>query len=475
MGKGRNSVPDRWEEYSNMGRQIPGTRFIAFKVPLRESILCNMEAGIRVSDFTPRTLRDHCTRLGLVLDLTNTDRYYDPEEFRRNGIEHVKLKTEGHIIPKTESFKMFSRAVEKFLEKNKENNKLIGVHCTHGLNRTGYMVCRFMIQKLKIAPDQAIADFNSARGHVQERENYLADLRQAPWIHDNYYSEDENENAKGGGRGRRDVVHKVHYSTRKDPLGSESSNWRSAGPQGGYGSQGRGEGRDSVMERLRRVTVAPEGTVGLGTPGKFSGNFDSGAFTLATRTMIGRTSMTAPPTEGAVSPPSAAGVTPPGTAAPAALSPPYRGAAPPFLRNLPRRPDSHGAVGAPGGAVAPRGSRPTPPESTMRSITGGPCSSSMTRIFTSNAPPGWDPTDLSRGGRGRGNWPTRGRFATGAPPGRGSTRDLDLTAVPQGPPTLRRITTNGDPLMERGRFPCSLPRGGTRTRPGGRRGDLDLW
>ncbi|XP_076029053.1 uncharacterized protein LOC143017897 isoform X2 [Oratosquilla oratoria] len=288
MGKGRNSVPDRWEEYSNMGRQIPGTRFIAFKVPLRESILCNMEAGIRVSDFTPRTLRDHCTRLGLVLDLTNTDRYYDPEEFRRNGIEHVKLKTEGHIIPKTESFKMFSRAVEKFLEKNKENNKLIGVHCTHGLNRTGYMVCRFMIQKLKIAPDQAIADFNSARGHVQERENYLADLRQAPWIHDNYYSEDENENAKGGGRGRRDVVHKVHYSTRKDPF-NEDDDWEDlddgATDRGGRlppfrrwsnSPRNGGAGRPITTLQRRRPSFSPKSPTSPGQPRGGRGSWGRG-------------------------------------------------------------------------------------------------------------------------------------------------------------------------------------------------------
>nr|XP_027212138.1 serine/arginine-rich splicing factor SR45-like [Penaeus vannamei] len=39
-----------------------------------------------------------------------------------------------------------------------------------------------MIQELGIPPDQAIADFNSARGHEQERQNYLANLRRASWL-----------------------------------------------------------------------------------------------------------------------------------------------------------------------------------------------------------------------------------------------------------------------------------------------------
>ena len=34
---------------------------------------------------------------------------------------------------------------------------LIGVHCTHGVNRTGYLVCRYLIERLQWNPDEAIA------------------------------------------------------------------------------------------------------------------------------------------------------------------------------------------------------------------------------------------------------------------------------------------------------------------------------
>lgn len=42
--------------------------------------------------------------LGLVIDLTFTDRYYDPQEFLTNKIEHKKVKIEGHVIPKKENY-----------------------------------------------------------------------------------------------------------------------------------------------------------------------------------------------------------------------------------------------------------------------------------------------------------------------------------------------------------------------------------
>lgn len=53
---------------------------------------------------------------------------------------------------------------------------LVGVHCTHGINRTGYMVCRYLMHTLGIAPQEAINRFEKARGHKIERQNYVQDL-----------------------------------------------------------------------------------------------------------------------------------------------------------------------------------------------------------------------------------------------------------------------------------------------------------
>ena len=58
---------------------------------------------------------------------------------------------------------------------------LIGVHCTHGLNRTGYLISRYLIEKQGWDPDRAIAAFDLARGHKQERENYLDHLKHKRW------------------------------------------------------------------------------------------------------------------------------------------------------------------------------------------------------------------------------------------------------------------------------------------------------
>lgn len=37
--------------------------------------------------------------LGLVIDLTDTDRYYNPQDFLTAGIEHKKIRIAGRLLP----------------------------------------------------------------------------------------------------------------------------------------------------------------------------------------------------------------------------------------------------------------------------------------------------------------------------------------------------------------------------------------
>ncbi|KAG9353998.1 hypothetical protein JZ751_012122 [Albula glossodonta] len=76
----KNAIPDRWTEYQAVGKRIPGTRFIAFKVPLNR----NLSRRLPPSDaFGPQDLvqvvEQERQALGLVIDLTFTTRYYKPE------------------------------------------------------------------------------------------------------------------------------------------------------------------------------------------------------------------------------------------------------------------------------------------------------------------------------------------------------------------------------------------------------------
>ncbi|XP_010591955.1 RNA/RNP complex-1-interacting phosphatase isoform X2 [Loxodonta africana] len=178
--KGKNHIPERWKDYLPVGRRMPGTRFIAFKVPLKKSF----EGKLAPEEcFSPLDLfnkiQEQNEELGLIIDLTYTQRYYNPEDFPE-AVPYLKIFTVGHQVPDDDTIFKFKHAVNGFLKENKDNDKLIGVHCTHGLNRTGYLICRYLIDVEGMRPDDAIELFNRCRGHCIERINYIEDLQNGP-------------------------------------------------------------------------------------------------------------------------------------------------------------------------------------------------------------------------------------------------------------------------------------------------------
>ncbi|XP_008569403.1 PREDICTED: RNA/RNP complex-1-interacting phosphatase isoform X5 [Galeopterus variegatus] len=171
------NISDRWKDYLPVGQRMPGTRFIAFKVPLQKSFEEKLAPEERFSPLDLfNKIREQNEELGLIIDLTYTQRYYKPEDLPET-IPYLKIFTVGHRVPDDDTILKFKCAVNGFLKENKDNDKLIGVHCTHGLNRTGYLICRYLIDVEGMRPDDAIELFNRCRGHCLERQNYIEDLQ----------------------------------------------------------------------------------------------------------------------------------------------------------------------------------------------------------------------------------------------------------------------------------------------------------
>merc|ERR1712004_476662 len=77
-----------------------------------------------------------CPKLTMVIDMTDTDRYYSPEELKDLGVGHQKLRVPGGgQVPNEHVVGNFFAIVDKFLESSEEG-QFLGIHCTHGLNRS---------------------------------------------------------------------------------------------------------------------------------------------------------------------------------------------------------------------------------------------------------------------------------------------------------------------------------------------------
>ena len=54
-----------------------------------------------------------------------------------------------------------------------DQSYLIVIHCTHGVNRAGYMITRYLMDRLGFDPNEAIELVSTARGHTMNRPSYL--------------------------------------------------------------------------------------------------------------------------------------------------------------------------------------------------------------------------------------------------------------------------------------------------------------
>ena len=168
-------IPPRWLNCPRFGRVI-GDIFLPFKTPLDRRYDAQVPVAHR---FSPEMLLSTSAgrRLGLVIDLTRTDRYYDRNSFVSKGVQHYKLECRGHDEAPTEDQAMtFVRICQRFREQHP--GKLVGVHCTHGFNRTGFLICAFMVEADDLAVEMALAEFCRARPDGIYKEDYVKTLCQ---------------------------------------------------------------------------------------------------------------------------------------------------------------------------------------------------------------------------------------------------------------------------------------------------------
>ncbi|XAR50866.1 mRNA (guanine-N(7)-)-methyltransferase [Bertholletia excelsa] len=159
----RNKLPPGWLDCPAYGQEING--IIPSKVPLGESFNDNVPPGRRYSlrqvIHQQRVLQ---RKLGLVIDLTNTSRYYPAADWKKEGIKHVKIQCKGRdSVPDNEAVNYFVYEVSQFLSRQKHAKKYVLVHCTHGHNRTGYMIIHYLMRTLPISVTQAIKIFADGR------------------------------------------------------------------------------------------------------------------------------------------------------------------------------------------------------------------------------------------------------------------------------------------------------------------------
>ncbi|XP_055455408.1 mRNA-capping enzyme isoform X1 [Psammomys obesus] len=204
-----NKIPPRWLNCPRRGQPVAG-RFLPLKTMLGPRYDSQVAEENR---FHPSMLSNYLkslkVKMSLLVDLTNTSRFYDRNDIEKEGINYVKLQCKGHgECPTTENTETFIRLCERFNERSPP--ELIGVHCTHGFNRTGFLICAFLVEKMDWSIEAAVATFAQARPPGIYKGDYLkelfrryGDIEEAPpppvlpdWCFEDDDEEDDDEDGK---------------------------------------------------------------------------------------------------------------------------------------------------------------------------------------------------------------------------------------------------------------------------------------
>lgn len=169
-------IPKRWLHCPRKADTLIEGKFMPLKTPLSTNFDSQVPDECR---FHPKMFFDICKakkiKIGLWIDLTNTSRFYDKEEVEENDCRYVKLQCKGHSeTPSREQTNLFIQLVDKFISKNPLEK--IAVHCTHGFNRTGFLIVSYLVEKLDYCLAVAIQTFADARPVGIYKQDYLCEL-----------------------------------------------------------------------------------------------------------------------------------------------------------------------------------------------------------------------------------------------------------------------------------------------------------
>ncbi|KAJ8917433.1 hypothetical protein NQ315_005480 [Exocentrus adspersus] len=172
----RGPLPDKWLHCPPNGNRLILSKFMPLKTPLSSDFDHQLPAGLRhYPQDIFRLARRNKVRIGLWIDLTNTNRYYRREEIQEEGCEYVKIRCKGHNEAPTESdTQFFISVVHEYIVK--APHQCIAVHCTHGFNRTGFLITAFLVEQLKIDVGTALQIFSEARPPGIYKQVYIKEL-----------------------------------------------------------------------------------------------------------------------------------------------------------------------------------------------------------------------------------------------------------------------------------------------------------
>lgn len=154
----------KWKNTDSCGNIVEGTRIIPMKLMRDDD-----------EEHSPNHILAKFPKIGLIIDLSNDEGSYDKSKFIDKGIKYKRIQIESKVIPSSTDVFEFIQLINEFCKTSQDDEKII-VHCHYGYNRTGLMICAYLIEELHVSVHEALARFKAARPPGIKHQNYIDKL-----------------------------------------------------------------------------------------------------------------------------------------------------------------------------------------------------------------------------------------------------------------------------------------------------------
>ncbi|KAI3406360.2 hypothetical protein KGF56_000841 [Candida oxycetoniae] len=100
-------------------------------------------------------------KLIAIIDISADIPPYSPKSFKI--IQYYKCATVSKVVPDQSSIRRFIQLVNDILSNSDVEDALIGVHCHYGFNRTGFLICCYLVEVLGWTVQEAVEGFKQAK------------------------------------------------------------------------------------------------------------------------------------------------------------------------------------------------------------------------------------------------------------------------------------------------------------------------
>lgn len=164
----------KWGDYASFGTPVEPSRFIPMKTPLSPSLL--QEDTFENVLTLPTLLAEQTAmgrKVGLIIDLSNHDCLYLDDV--TDDMERVHVRNVAKSIPNVECTSEVIRVATEFWRRKPE--QYVAIHCAYGFNRTGFVLCCYLIEVCGLSAEEALSSFATARSPGVKHERFKDALK----------------------------------------------------------------------------------------------------------------------------------------------------------------------------------------------------------------------------------------------------------------------------------------------------------